>query len=188
MTADPGRVDEDASLVERARGGDADAFGQLVLKYQHRVVNFAAALLSGMPAEAEDVAQDAFVRAYRGLSRFHGASTFRTWLYQIVVNVARTQRSRRIARREQPDDPEMPLLESRPSGEDVEERVIDRDRLDRALAGLSDELREAVLLRDVEGLDYREIAVALGVPIGTVESRIFRGRARLRAALTENKS
>jgi RNA polymerase sigma-70 factor (ECF subfamily) len=170
--------------VQRARRGDAEAFGQLVLKYQHRVVNFASALLPGR-ADAEDVAQDAFVRAYRGLARFHGSSTFRTWLYQIVVNVARTQRSRHVARREQADDSVMPVLESRASGEDVEARVIDRDRLDRALAELSEDLREAVLLRDVEGLDYREIAVALGVPMGTVESRIFRGRARLRAALTE---
>jgi RNA polymerase sigma-70 factor, ECF subfamily len=184
MAGDPGRLDEDAALVDRARRGDSDAFGDLVAKYQHRAVNFAKAMSSG-GADAEDVAQEAFIRAYRGLPRFQNASTFRTWLYRIIVNVARTHRVRRLARREQQDADDAPVLETRASPENVERQVIDRDRLDRALGALADELREAVLLRDVEGLDYREIAEALGVPLGTVESRIFRGRARLRAALTE---
>lgn len=177
--------DEDQALVERAKGGDAQAFGELVVKYQHRAVNFARAML-GNAADAEDVAQEAFVRAYRGLRTFRGASAFRTWFYQIVANVARTEGGRAGRRREQQaSDEDARIGERRASPENLEQAAIDRDRIDRALAALPPELREAVVLRDVEGLDYREIAAALDVPIGTVESRIFRGRARLRAALTD---
>jgi RNA polymerase sigma-70 factor (ECF subfamily) len=186
MAREPDRVDEDGGLVDRARRGDGDAFGQLVLKYQHRAVNFARGILL-QSADAEDVAQDAFIRAYRGLGRFHGDSSFRTWLYQIIVNVARTHRRRGLARREETEAGSEQPLDTRPAGDDVERQVIDRDQLDRALASLSEPLREAILLRDVEGLDYREIAMALSVPIGTVESRIFRGRAQLRAALRETE-
>jgi len=175
----------DRELVKRARGGDADAFEDLVRAYQHRVVNYARAMVSN-EADAEDVAQDAFVRAYRGLRTFRGDSSFKTWLYRIVTNAARTHLGKRRDRPEQTagDAATSPEAFGHPAtDEDVEASVIDRDRIDRALAALPVEMREAVVLRDVEGLDYREIAVALGVPIGTVESRIFRGRARLRDAL-----
>ncbi len=184
----PGQpADQDQALVERARRGDADAFGELVRAYQHRVVNFARAMVSD-GADAEDVAQDAFLRAYRGLKGFRGGSSFRTWLYQIVTNTARTHLARR---RDRPDhaagDPAAtPETFGQPStGEDIEAAVIHRDAIDRALQGLPEDMRIAVLLRDVEGLDYAEIARTLGVPIGTVESRIFRGRARLRASITD---
>jgi len=183
--AEPGRVDDDQAVVDRARAGDDQAFGLLVRKYQHRALTIARAL-GADPAEAEDVAQDAFLRAYRGLARFRGASTFRTWLVQVVTNTARTHRRQRTARREtSADEGEMPIAERLPDPANLEHATIARDRVARALAALPVDLREAVVLRDVEGLDYREIAEVLGVPIGTVESRIFRGRARLRAALTD---
>lgn len=175
----------DRELVARARRGDADAFSDLVRTYQHRVVNYARAMVSN-EADAEDVAQDAFVRAYRGLRTFRGDSSFKTWLYRIVTNAARTHLARRRDRPEQTagDAAMSPEAFGQPAtGEDLEASVVDRDRIDRALATLPVEMREAVVLRDVEGLDYREIAAALDVPIGTVESRIFRGRARLRDAL-----
>jgi len=178
-------VDHDQALIDRARHGDADAFGQLVRAYQHRVVNFTRAMVSDT-ADAEDIAQDAFLRAYRGLRGFRGGSSFKTWLYQIVTNTARTHLAKR---RDRPDhaagdaaaDPE--AFGQPNTGEDALADVIRRDAIDRALQTLPEDLRVAVVMRDVEGLEYAEIARALDVPIGTVESRIFRGRARLRASL-----
>lgn len=186
-------MDEDRALVDRARLGDEDAFGDLVRKYQHRIVNFARALVAET-ADAEDVAQEAFLRAFRALKQFRGQSSFKTWLYQIAVNTARTHAARRRAKREvQPPElvrgrsgerePAGDRWMSMASPEDVEANVIRRDQLDRALASLPVELRETVVLRDVEGWDYREIAAALDIPIGTVESRIFRARQRLRERL-----
>jgi RNA polymerase sigma-70 factor, ECF subfamily len=179
-------ADRDQALVDRARRGDADAFGDLVRAYQHRIVNFTRAMLTDA-ADAEDVAQEAFLRAYRGLRGFRGGSSFKTWLYQIAANTARTHLARRRDRPEQAagDPAATPEAFGQPAtGEDVETAVIHRDRLDRALQALPEDMRLAVVLRDVQGLDYAEIAETTGVPIGTVESRIFRGRARLRALIT----
>ncbi|MCC7007377.1 MAG: sigma-70 family RNA polymerase sigma factor [Acidobacteria bacterium] len=172
--------DEDQPLVERSRAGDVQAFGLLVEKYQHRIVNVARALLP-RPDEAEDVAQEVFLRAFQGLRGFRGGSLFRTWLYRIAANTARTHVSRRRDRRE--DAPGDDVLAEMPSPADVERALVDRDRVNRALAAVPIEFREVLVLRDIEGLDYREIAAALSLPIGTVESRLFRGRQRLRAAL-----
>ncbi|MEZ5319051.1 MAG: sigma-70 family RNA polymerase sigma factor [Vicinamibacterales bacterium] len=189
MTRDDGvraapRPDPDAVDVQRARKGDAGAFDALVRRHQDRLVNYLAAFL-GNAADAEDVAQEAFVRAYRALRQFRGQSAFKTWLFQIATNAARTHRARRVSRREvstEPVDAEAPVREVE-SHEDLESRVVLRDRLDRALRALPDDQREAVILRDVEGFDYREIADLLDVPMGTVESRIFRGRQKLRLLL-----
>ena len=184
----PGQApDPDQACVDRARRGDHDAFGDLVGAYQHRLVNFTRALVSD-EADAEDVAQEAFVRAYRGLPGFRGGSSFKTWLYQIAANTARTHLARRRDRPEQAagDPAATPEAFGRPNtGENIEAAVIQRDRIDRALQALPEDLRVAVVLRDVEGLGYAEIARTLDVPLGTVESRIFRGRARLRAIITE---
>ena len=178
-------TDPDRALVDRARRGDIGAFETLVRTHQHRAVNFARALMSDA-ADAEDVAQDAFLRAYRGLRSFRGTSSFKTWLYQIVTNTARTHLARRRNRGDRGGGDTTAASEAtrEPAApDDVERDAIARDEIDRALATLPAEQREAVVLRDVEGLEYAEIAAALGVPIGTVESRLFRGRARLRSAL-----
>jgi len=186
-SGDPDRMDPDTERVSRARRGDVDAFAELVRAYQDRMVNYAAALV-GDAADAEDIVQEAFIRAFRSIRRFRGDSLFRTWLYQIVTNAARTHRSRRRLRPEDTtgapsnDDREGPPPLRDPG--DLEAQIVLRDRLDRALSALPDDLREAVVLRDVEGFDYREIATMLGIPMGTVESRIFRARERLRALLT----
>jgi RNA polymerase sigma-70 factor (ECF subfamily) len=172
--------DDDQVLIEAFRRGDPHAFEALVRKYQHRVIGLARGLLPDW-ADAEDVAQEAFLRAYKGLRQFRGASQFRTWLFQIVLNTARTFRQRQRSRGEVVAGEN--VLEAVAGHDRMEMAVVARDRVARALAVLSAELREAVVLRDVEGLDYREIADALGVPIGTVESRIFRGRRQLREAL-----
>lgn len=181
--ASPLDGDADRADVVRAAQGDQDAFGVLIRRYQHRLVNFIGVMI-GDRSEAEDVAQDAFLKAFQGLDRFRGSSSFKTWLYQIALNVARTHVSRRRARAglSSERDPGE-ALDQAIGAEDIERQLIDRDRLDRALGALPEEWREVVVLRDIEGLDYKEIAAALDMPMGTVESRLFRARARLREAL-----
>ncbi|MCR4374361.1 MAG: sigma-70 family RNA polymerase sigma factor [Acidobacteria bacterium] len=180
-------MDADLELVGKARDGDMEAFEALVQRHQHRLVHFARLMVSN-PADAEDVAQETLLRAYRALGQFRGQSAFRTWLYQIATNVARTHLAKRRDRHEvqEPEGAEGTTGDpgrERASGEDVEQRVIAHDQLRRALADLPGDWREAVVLRDIEGLDYKEIAALLGIPMGTVESRIFRGRQRLKATL-----
>lgn len=174
-------MNADLDLVNRARKGDLDAFGELVSRHQAGLVRFLTHMLSNQ-ADAEDVAQETLLRAYRALKDFRGQSTFRTWLYQIGTNAARTHLDRRRNRHEAPGSDEAAHRVA--SDERLEARVVAHDQLRRALAELPDEWREAVVLRDIEGLEYREIADALGIPIGTVESRIFRGRQRLKALVT----
>ena len=181
-------VDPDLASLERARTGDNGAFEALVLRYQARIVNYASAMVHDADA-AEDVAQETFVRAWRGLGRFRGESTFKTWLYRIATNVARTDLDRRgrrarIANRSLDDEAEPLQAGDVPSpAPDAETSLVRREAIDRALSELPDELRQALVLRDVEGLDYKEIAGVTGAPIGTVESRIFRARRRLRTLL-----
>ena len=182
------RADPDRGDVEAARTGDAGAFETLVVRYHVRIVSYAAAIVrdAGM---AEDVAQETFVRAWTGLPNFRGESAFKTWLYRIASNAARThlERSGRQARvgSESLDDEEASLrADEVPSGAtDVEKILVTREAIDSALARLPEDWRLAVVLRDVEGLDYKEIADVTGAPMGTVESRIFRARRRLRALL-----
>ena len=178
---------DDERLVEGARRGEAEAFGELVRRYQHRIVNYISAMVNDR-ADAEDVAQEVFVRCYRALGQFRGESSFKTWLYQIATNAAWTELGRRRSSLEDAagDPAATPhAFGDASSGENLEASLIQRDAIDRALATLPAELREAVVLRDVEGLDYREIAEALDIPIGTVMSRIFRARQKLKELLRE---
>jgi len=186
-------ADPDRALVDQARQGDLDAFSELVRRYQHRLVGYLR-LIVNHREDAEDVAQEAFLRAYRALGRFRGQSSFKTWLYQIATNAARTSlakrpndpaRARRGDRNDRHDEAESKIVAD-PS--DFEAGLLARDRVGHALAELPLEWREAVVLRDIEGLDYREIAELMNIPIGTVESRIFRGRQRLRQILLRSAS
>jgi len=183
-------VDVDQELVAEAAAGSREAFDELVRRHQVSIVSLARALTSGS-ADAEDLAQEVFLRVWRSLRGFRGDSTFRTWLHRVAVNVihshhGRVSRLRRLfqvvpaeSATERDNDP----IESAADPLDVESDVVMRDTIDKALATLPDELRVAVTLRDVQGLDYKEIASVLEVPIGTVESRIFRGRQRLKPLL-----
>lgn len=180
-------MDADRGLVDAAAAGNREAFDDLVRRHQVEILNLVRALTAG-DVDADDLAQEAFVRAWRGLGRFRGDSTFRTWLYGVTVNVVRTHYAKRkrfqrlfwTASRQAEDADPLDRAATDPGTEDA---LIMRNGIDRALATLPGELREAVTLRDVQGLDYREIADVLGVPIGTVESRIFRARQKLRPLL-----
>lgn len=147
-----------------------------------------ARVLTGGDADAEDLVQETFVRAFRAISRFRRESSFRTWLHRIAVNVVKShvaRRGRRVetsALREDGEHVES-LLDRMPSDEDLETAVVRRQSIDRALGTLSDEVRLLITLRDVQGLEYHEIATVTGLPIGTVESRVFRARQRLRPML-----
>ena len=182
-------MDVDQELVAQAAAGSREAFDDLVRRHQVSIVTLARALTNGS-ADAEDLAQDVFVRVWRSLRGFRGDSTFRTWLHRIAVNVihshhGRVSRLRQLfppAPRDVDEEMDDPIERARDPG-DMEADVVLRDAIDKALAALPDELRVAVTLRDVQGLDYKEIAGVLGVPIGTVESRIFRGRQRLKPLL-----
>lgn len=182
--ADEHSNDPDLDLLPAAARGDLDAFEALVRRYQHRVVSLARTL-TGSPDEAEDLAQEVFVRVYKSLGAFRGDSLFRTWLYTVTVNVSRSHHARK---RRQQDvwadsgaDDDMPF--DPPDTDDFEGAWLTRDAVARALERLPADQRTVVTLRDVHGLDYREIAEMLGIPMGTVESRIARGRSRLRAVL-----
>ena len=176
--------DPDLDLLPAAVGGDLDAFEALVRRYQHRIVTFCRGF-TNRDADAEDLAQEVFVRVYKSLGRFRGDSAFRTWLYKVALNVGRSHGDRR--RRQDPVWTDSGADETTsfdpPDEADFERVLLTRDAVARALETLPDELRVAVTLRDVHGLEYRDIADTTGAPIGTVESRIFRARQRLRLSL-----
>lgn len=180
-------MDPDRALVEAAAAGSREAFDELVRRHQAAMITLARVLTSGRD-DAEDLAQEVFVRAWRSLRSFRGDSTFRTWLHRVAINVVRTSQARqgRIRRMFTSRDSALggrPARDPESGEEPVDATLARRQVIDRALAALPGDLRVAVTLRDLQGLDYREIAAALDVPIGTVESRIFRARQKLKPLL-----
>ena len=171
-----GKGMHDELLVRRSRGGDREAFGQLVARYQNSVYRVVRGVLSD-PAECEDVAQEVFLKAYASLAKFRGDAGFFTWLYRIAVNEALRARKRRSFT----NADAMPEVEAPPAPEPPDEDAPTLRTLEKLLRKLSDDFRSIVVLRDIEGLSYQEIAETLELPIGTVESRLFRARAELRA-------
>jgi RNA polymerase sigma-70 factor (ECF subfamily) len=174
----------DLSLVRRVQAGDKGAFDALVLKYQHKVVKLVMRYVRN-PAEAEDVAQEAFIKAYRALPRFRGDSAFYTWLYRIAINTAKNAMASRLRSpveydldrgdSDHPNEFEARMKDTAtPEALAMTEEI--RSTVNAAIEALPEDLRTAIVLRELEGLSYEEIAEAMGCPVGTVRSRIFRAR------------
>lgn len=179
--------DIDAQLVERVKAGDRRAFELLVIKYERRVLRLLSRFIRDQ-AEMEDVAQEAFIKAYRALPQFRGESAFYTWLYRIAVNTAKNYLStqgRRPISLSQLQSADADEGESFDAADVVEDtntpdaelhsRQV-AETVNAAIEALPPDLRTAITLREIEGLSYEEIAEAMGCPIGTVRSRIFRAR------------
>ena len=176
----------DRELVRRVRSGDRTAFDVLFARYQHKICTLIARHLSD-PAEVEDVAQESFVKAFRALPKFRGESAFYTWLYRIAINSARNHE---LAKSRRPPAVDVDVQDGqhlegaqRLATTETPEASAMRDELaaaiDRAIVGLPDDLRNALTLREFEGLSYQEIAAIIKCPVGTVSSRIFRARAAI---------
>ncbi len=173
----------DQKLVERVQKGDKGAFDLLVLKYQHKIVNLIMRYVRD-PELALDIAQEAFIKAYRALPRFRGDSAFYTWMYRIAVNTAKNhlaaQRRRPMDVELDLQDPEQYDLHAKLKETDTPEGVTLSNELketvERAIAALPEDLRTAIVLRELEGMSYEEIAETMECPVGTVRSRIFRAR------------
>ncbi|MGN6313702.1 MAG: RNA polymerase sigma factor RpoE [Rhodanobacteraceae bacterium] len=178
-----GEVETDRALVERVRRGDVRAFDLLVRKYRHKILGLISRYVHDW-SECEDVAQEAFVRAWRALPAFRGESAFYTWMYKIAVNTAKNHLVAQ-GRRPPADDLDADTAVQIDAGarlrdEATPERELARREIERTVfetvEALPEELRVAITLREVDGLSYEEIAERMGCPIGTVRSRIFRAR------------
>ena len=174
----------DTELVARVQHGDKSAFDLLVLKYQHRIVKLVGRYVRE-PADALDVAQDAFIKAYRALPNFRGESAFYTWLYRIAINTAKNHLVAAARRPSDVDlgsneDGEQFEIEDMQSTLETPERLLLTEEIRQtvidAIGKLPDDLRTAIMLREVDGMSYEEIATVMDCPIGTVRSRIFRAR------------
>ena len=207
MTADvtllPGEkpVDGDAMLVERAVAGDQKAFELLVIKYQRRIQRLIGRMVRDVDL-VEDIAQETFIRAYRALAQFRGEAQFYTWLYRIAVNTAKKalmdlKRNPTVSENffKSGDDDETSRLENGLTSSETPDAVLASkeiaEMVNAAMEALPEELRQAITLREIEGLSYEEISEAMNCPIGTVRSRIFRAREAISEKvkpLLENQS
>ncbi len=181
----------DQQLVERAQAGDKQAFDLLVTKYQRKLGRLLSRFIRD-PAEVEDVAQEAFVKAYRALPSFRGDSAFYTWLYRIGINTAKNYlvaMGRRAPTTTEFDSEEAESFEDGEQLRDIntpESMLMSKEigaTVNQAMEDLPDDLRTAISLREIEGLSYEEIASIMNCPIGTVRSRIFRAREAIAAKL-----
>ncbi|NDY91610.1 RNA polymerase sigma factor RpoE [Ideonella livida] len=188
------QVDPDVELVERVKRGDQKAFEMLVLKYQRRIERLIGRIVRDSDL-VFDLVQETFIRAYRALPQFRGDSAFYTWLYRIAVNTAKKAA---IELRRDPvvseaalagddDDEETSWRSREPSDMATPEALLASKEIaatvNAAIDALSEDLRQAITLREIEGLSYEEIAEVMGCPIGTVRSRIFRAREAIAARL-----
>ena len=173
----------DKELVKRVQKGDKGAFDLLVLKYEQKIVNLVMRYVRD-PELALDISQEAFIKAYRALPRFRGDSAFYTWLYRIAVNTAKNylaaQRRRPMDIELDMQDPDQYGLHAKlketdtPEGLTISQEL--QEVLERAIEALPDDLRTAIILRELDGMSYEEIAQTMECPVGTVRSRIFRAR------------
>lgn len=183
--------DVDAELVARVQRGERQAFDLLVLKYQRKIIRLLSRMVRD-PSEVEDVAQEAFIKAYRALPQFRGESAFYTWLYRIAINTGRNWLASNSRR------PSTPNAYENEDGETFNEtdNLTDNNTPESAMASreiaetvnksiedLPEDLRTAIVLREIEGMSYEDIAATMNCPIGTVRSRIFRARESIAAKL-----
>jgi len=180
----------DSALVARVQAGDKKAFDLLVLKYQQKALNLISRYVRDS-AEAQDVAQEAFIKAYRALANFRGDSAFYTWFYRIVINTAKNYLVAQ-GRRPPRDDIEASDAEQYDNANHLKEyatpeQLLHRDELEEAvyeaIGALPEDLRTAIMLRELEGMSYDDIAQAMDCPVGTVRSRIFRAREAVDAKI-----
>lgn len=173
----------DKELVTRVQQGDKAAYDHLVRKYQHKIIQLVNRYVKD-PSEAQDVSQEAFIKAYRALGNFRGDSAFYTWLYRIAINTAKNylvSRSRRYSEYEV-DVQDAEQYENTPQlkGQDTPEQLLLNDEIvdaiKAAIEKLPEDMRIAIMLREFEGMSYEEIAQTMSCPVGTVRSRIFRAR------------
>lgn len=183
--------DVDAELVARVQRGDKKAFDLLVLKYQRKILRLLGRMIRD-PAEIEDVAQEAFIKAYRALPQFRGESAFYTWLYRIAVNTARNWLASAGRRPSAPNAIETEDGETFNETDNLtdistpESMVASREiaeTVNAVIEELPEELRMAIVLREIEGMSYEDIAQSMDCPIGTVRSRIFRAREAIATRL-----
>jgi RNA polymerase sigma-70 factor (ECF subfamily) len=181
--------DDDREVVRRVQAGDSEAFGVLVEKYKRKTFRLAYGVLRDQE-EALDVAQEAFVKAFRSLPKFKGDSAFYTWLFRITMNLSLDRKRQRVARAKSlgaddvpPEEWERTAVATDVSPDDEAASAERRARIARALDTLPEHHRSIIILSDIEGLSYREIADVLGIPMGTVMSRLHNARKRLRDAL-----
>lgn len=179
--------DADAPLIERVKRGDVKAFEMLVVKYQRRIERLIGRMVRDVDL-VPDIAQETFIRAYRAIPQFRGESAFYTWLYRIAVNTAkktlvgmkRDPIVTESARASRDDDDETSRVENELTDGETPEAVLASKEIagvvNAAIGALSEDLRQAITLREIEGLSYEEIADLMNCPIGTVRSRIFRAR------------
>ena len=186
-------VDSDAMLVERTVAGDQKAFELLVIKYQRRIQRLIGRMVRDVDL-VEDIAQETFIRAYRALGQFRGEAQFYTWLYRIAVNTAKKalmdlKRNPTVSENayKSDDDDETSRVENELTTSETPEAVVASKEIaeiiNAAMQALPEELREAITLREIEGLSYEEISEAMNCPIGTVRSRIFRAREAISAKI-----
>lgn len=173
----------DELLVKKVQEGDTNAYNVLVIKYQYKVSQIISKFVANS-ADINDIAQDAFIKAYKAINSFRGESSFYTWLYRIVVNAAKTflESNSKHKNSIDVDSPEFQNIDEQGilASKDTPDRIIESQELHevilKAMNDLPKELREAITLREIEGMSYDDMAIALKVPVGTVRSRIFRAR------------
>ena len=173
----------DELLVKKVQEGDTNAYNVLVIKYQYKVAQIISKFVANN-ADINDIAQDAFIKAYKAINSFRGESSFYTWLYRIVVNAAKTflESNSKHKNSIDVDSPEFQSIDEQGilASKDTPDRIIESQELHevilKAMNDLPKELREAITLREIEGMSYDDMAIAVKVPVGTVRSRIFRAR------------
>ena len=182
---------QDQELVARVKRGDKSAFDLLVIKYQHKIVQLVNRYVKD-PTEAQDLAQEAFIKAFKAIDGFRGDSAFYTWLYRIAINTAKNElvaKSRKCSDCSTDID-EVELLETTPAFQDLEtpeSELLNQEILaaiKKTIDNLPEEMRIAIMLCEFDGLSYEEIAKVMDCPIGTVRSRIFRAREAIDHVLT----